>query len=151
NSLDDSLFKINIENKNLLDYIMGGRYPLNRSIFKDRVYVLSYDSSSIFIIDKTDFILLESISIGGQLTDMVRENMHGKIYITNWEKKSISEINIDSGKLRNISLSCNPLRIIIVREYLFILSSFNSQSINHSRLLKLNLENNEIVRMIEVK
>src|SRR5699024_10654933 len=151
NSLDDSLFKINIENKKLLYYLKVGRYPLNISIFKDRVYVLNYDSRSIFIIDKKDFILLESISIGGKLTDMVIDEMNGKIYISNWEKKSISEINIDSGKLRNISLSCNPLRIIIVREYLFILSSFNSQSINHSRLLKLNLENNEIVSMIEVK
>src|SRR5699024_9589060 len=67
------------------------------------------------------------------------------------EKKNYTKIYIKLSKLKNIFLFCNPIRINILREYLFILSSFNSQSINHSRLLKLNLENNEIVSMIEVK
>src|SRR5699024_856347 len=90
NSWDNSLFKINLKEEDLLNYINVGKYPISISLFKDKIYVLNSDSSSISINDKKEFINIENIFIDGYLTDKEVDIINEKVYIVNWERNTIS-------------------------------------------------------------
>lgn len=151
NSLDDSLFKINIKEKTLLKSIKMGRYPIDIILYKEKIYVLNSDSSSLFIIDREKLILLESISIGGKLTDIEIDKRNEIIYIGNWDRELILKYNIKTNRIEEEKYKFKPIKMVVEERYMFILSFINDNYVNYCRLSKLDLNNDKIINHVEIK
>lgn len=151
NSWDDSLFRIDIQKMILMESIKVGRYPINIKLFADKIYVLNADSSSLSIIDEKDFILLESINLGGKPTDLQIDEENENIYIANYDNYNLSRISINTGEITNIALPFQPLKIVLEKDFIFILAFLNNGLINYSQLSKLNIHERKIMWSIKIK
>lgn len=151
NSWDDSLFKIDMEKKTLLESIKVGRCPINIKIFNNRIYVLNSDSSSLSVIDEKDFNILESINFSGKLTDLQIDERNSHIYIANYDNSDISKISIDTGKISHIKLKSQPFRMIIEEDSIFVLGFLDNGFINYNNLSKINIDNSKVEWSVKLK
>lgn len=151
NSWDNSLFRLNIKGKSLLNSITTGRYPSSLSLFKGKIYVLNSDSSSISVIDEKEFVNIENVFLAGYLTDMELDRVKRKLYIVNWGKNSISIMDIDTGGIKNLHFLFKPFKIIIEGRYLFILSFSNNKYVNYCNLYKFDLKTFKIIGSVKIK
>ncbi len=67
---------------------------------------------------------LEFIKMSGKPTDMEVHTKERILFITNSNSHSLSIIDLSSGKMENIRLSSEPLKILIEDNIIFIMCFF---------------------------
>lgn len=151
NSYDDSLAKIDLENVELLDLIQVGRYPTCIKIFKEKIYVLNSESNSISIIDENKFTLIEDIFLGEGPLDIEIYLEKLKILIANTNSNNINILDLERDDISHIRLDRDPIKIIIEKNRLFILSYVNNGFINYSDLSELEIDSEKTIMSIRLK
>lgn len=151
NSWDDSLFKIDLEGMELLDAIKVGRHPTNIKLYEKKIYILNSDSRTLSLVDEGEFVLIESISLGGKPVDLQIDELNGYIYIANYDNYSINKIDIGLKKIKNIPLNFQPLKMIIQGDFVFVLSFLNGGPMNYSKLSKIDINKNKIISSMRIR
>jgi len=151
NSYDDSLFKIDLNKNRLLGTIKVGRCPTLIKLYNDILFVLNSDSNSLSIIEKENLVPLEFIKMSGKPTDMEVHTKERILFITNSNSHSLSIIDLSSGKMENIRLSSEPLKILIEDNIIFIMCFLNNGFPNYSKLFALEMIDYRIIWSIRIK
>ncbi len=143
NAYDNSVFKIDIENKKIIDVISVGSFPTCIRYFKHHLYITNSDSNSISIIDEESFSLVENIPVGEKPTDIEIDENEMKIYVANSNGYSINIIDLMGKENRIIKLKDNPVKTIIEDGTMYILFSVNNSTIGNSNISVMDLQNYE--------
>jgi YVTN family beta-propeller protein len=151
NSHDDSIMKFDLLNLTTSSLIKVGRYPICIRIFKEKIYVVNCDSNSISVIDEKSFCLIEDISVGEKPTDIQIDKENLKIFISNENSHSISIIDLNKETVSSIILEMQPIKMIIDRERLFVLSYINNGRINYSNISEIDIKNYNIIMSLDLK
>ncbi|EOC99499.1 YncE family protein [Caldisalinibacter kiritimatiensis] len=150
NSYHNSLFKVNIENKEIEDIVYVGTCPSHVEINEDLIFVTNSDSNSVSIIDKNKFNLVANIPVSDKPHDIKLDKEDNKLYITNNEGDSLHVILLDDFQEKEIRLSSNPLHIIIKQHKLYILSS-RINGISKSSITILNKESYKLINKLNIE
>lgn len=151
NSHDDSIMKFDLLNLTTSSLIKVGRCPICIKIFKEKIYVVNCDSNSISVIDEKNFCLIEDISVGEKPTDIQIDKENLKIFISNENSHSISIIDLNKETISSIILEMQPIKMIIDRERLFVLSYVNNGRINYSNISEIDIKNYNIIMSLDLK
>ncbi len=151
NVYDNSIFKMDLKNNNIVDILAVGSYPTCIKYFNDHLFITNTDSNSISIIDEEDFSLVENIPVGEKPTyiEIDEENMN--IYVVNSNGYSIDLISLKGNEHRNIKLSNNPIKINIFENQIYILSNVNNGVTDNSHISIIDLETYEEKSSIQVE
>lgn len=139
NIYDNSIIKIDLDTRKLVDISPVGRYPSCIRYYKNNVYVVNSDSNSISIVEEDSFLLIENIPVGEKPVDIQIDEKSEKIYVANGNGYSIDVIELNGEKKKNIKLKDNPVKIIIDDEVMYILSNV-SNGLNDSNIYVMDLE-----------
>ena len=150
NIYDNSLYKIDISTKKVLDIIYTGSYPSCIKYFKDNFYIVNTDSNSIAVINVKDFSLIESIPVGDKPTDIEIDKINMKIYVANSNDCSISKIDLIKNEITTIKLKNNPLKIVLEGNHMYILFNANDSLSYKSNISIMNLETLEIENIVDL-
>ncbi|HHV39554.1 MAG TPA: hypothetical protein GXX70_08725 [Tepidimicrobium sp.] len=134
NVYDNSIFKIDLKNKQIEDLLYVGRFPTCIESYLDNIIVLNSDSNSISIIDKKTFALVEGITVGEKPVDMEVDREQIELYIVNSNSRSISIVDLIGSKRKLIRLEYSPIKIILEDEYIYILSIIDNGRDNMSNI-----------------
>lgn len=140
NVYDNSIFKMDLKNKNIVDILAVGSYPTCIKYFNDHLFITNTDSNSISIIDEESFSLVENIPVGEKPTYIEIDESNKNIYVVNSNGYSIDLISLKGDEHRNIKLSNNPVKINIFENQIYILSNVNNGLINNSQISIIDLE-----------
>lgn len=151
NSHDDSIMKFDLLNLTTSSLIKVGRCPICIRIFKEKIYVVNCDSNSISVIDEKSFCLIEDISVGEKPTDIQIDKENLKIFISNENSHSISIIDLNKETISSIILEMQPIKMIIDKERLFVLSYINNGRINYSNISEIDIKNYNIIMSLDLK
>jgi YVTN family beta-propeller protein len=151
NSHDDSIMKFDLLNLTTSSLVKVGRCPICIRIFKEKIYVVNCDSNSISVIDEKSFCLIEDISVGEKPTDIQIDKENLKIFISNENSHSISIIDLNKETVSSIILEMQPIKMIIDRERLFVLSYINNGRINYSNISEIDIKNYNIIMSLDLK
>lgn len=151
NIYDNSIIKLDIKNRKVIDVLHVGSYPTCIKYFQNHLYVTNSDSNSISIIDERNFSLIENISVGEKPIDIEIDEKEMKIYVANSNESSINVIDLISKSNNTIRLDNNPIKIIIEGKYLYILFTINNDTINNSNISIINLKTYEKQNLINLE
>lgn len=151
NIYDNSLYKINIDTKELIDILYIGCYPSCIKHFKDNFYIVNTDSNSISVINVEEFSLIESIPVGDKPTDIEIDKTNMKIYVANSNDCNISKIDLIKNESTTIRLKNNPLKIILEGNHMYILFNANGSLSYKSNISIMNLETLEIENILDLR
>lgn len=151
NIYDNSLYKININTKKIIDYIYIGCFPSCIKYFGDNFYIVNTDSNCISIIDEIEFQLIGSISVGDKPTDMEIDRDNMKIYVSNSNDRSISIIDLNTNSNIVIKLQHNPLKLLLEGEYMYILFNGNDSPSDKSNISIMNLKTFKIHNILDLQ
>ncbi|KNF07660.1 40-residue YVTN family beta-propeller repeat domain-containing protein [Gottschalkia purinilytica] len=149
NSYDNSIYKINLKNKEIENVVFVGRFPSHMEKVENYIYVTNSDSNSVTIIDDKDFSILENIPVGERPHDIKIDKANDVIYVTNSGGYSIDIINIKKNTNKRVTLDCNPLNLYLSKNIMFILC-YASNGVIKSKIKALNLSDGSIIKDIEV-
>lgn len=144
NSYDESVIKVDLDSGTINKIASVGKNPVCIRIFNEKIYVLNCDSNSLSIIDKKTNELIEEIYLGEKPTDLQIDEIENKLYITNSNQNSITILNLFDLTMENIKLNSQPIRIIIDKEDIYVLSYLNNGITNYSALSTINKTFNKI-------
>lgn len=151
NIYENSLYKINLKRKKVVDRLYTGTSPSCIDYFDNHLYVVNTDSNSISVIDMKNFSIVESIPVEEKPVDMIVDKQNKKIYVANSNSSSISIINLVNDKMETIKLSSNPLKIILEKRKIYILTSVDSAFINRSNIILWDLEKSKEEELVKLK
>ena len=140
NIYDNSIFKIDMETKEIIDTLYVGSYPTCIKYFNNSFYIVNTDSNSISIVDEKSFSLVENIQVGEKPTDIEIDENNMKVYVANSNGYSINRIDIKKYENIIIKLENNPLKMILEGNHMYILSNVNNSPIHRSNISIMNLE-----------
>ena len=140
---DDSVIKINLKTRKIVDIIPVGKHPSCIKYFDQQFYIVNSDSNSISVIDEKDFVLAENIQVGENPVDLEIDKINKKIYVANGNGYSIDVIDLNGEGRDHIKLSNNPAKMIIDENMMYILSNVNNGVLNRSNLSVINLDTYE--------
>lgn len=138
NSYDESVIKVDLVNDTINKIANVGKNPVCIKVFNEKIYVLNCDSNSLSIIDKKTNELIEEIFLGEKPTDLQVDEIENKLYIANSNRNSIIVLNLSDLSIENIKLNSQPIRIIIDKEDIYVLSYLNNGVTNYSALSTIN-------------
>ncbi|NMB07588.1 MAG: YncE family protein [Tissierellia bacterium] len=150
NIYENSLYKINMEKRKIVDTLYIGTYPTCISFFKNCFYIVNTDSNSISVVDVESFSLMESIPVGEKPMDMEIDEINEKIYVANSNNSSISRIDLNSNENIIINLENNPLKMILEGNQIYILSNINNSLFQKCNISLLDLETLKEKKFIEL-
>lgn len=151
NIYDNSLYKIDMDTKEVEDTVYVGSCPTCIKFFNENFYIVNTDSNSISVVDEESFSLVESIPVGEKPTDIVIDEINMKIYIANSNGYSINKIDLVSGENTTIKLENNPIKIIIEENSMYILSYVNNSPLHKSNISILNLETLDVESITDLE
>lgn len=149
NSYDNSVYRINMCSKEVEEAVLVGSFPSHIQMANGNIFVTNSDSNSISIIDEKEFHIIENIPVGEKPHDIKIDEINNTIYVANNNGYSISIIDMNKSIEQHISLKYNPLHIVIINKTMVILCP-PSNGMLCSKILILNLTNNEIIKDIEI-
>ncbi|KPU27744.1 hypothetical protein TR13x_04285 [Caloranaerobacter sp. TR13] len=150
NSYDNSVFKIDINSKTVIDAVYVGSCPKHLELLNGCIFVTNTDSNSVSVIDEKDFILLENIPVGEKPHDIKINNSKNRIYVANSSGYSLSVIYLDSNKIDKIRLRFNPFHILTNKDRIYILCP-QSNGMHQSAIQILDINDNILLAELEVE
>ena len=150
NIYDNSIYKIDIKNMEVEDFLPVGKFPVCVKVYEKLVYVLCSDSNSVSIIDEESFNLIENITVGEKPGDIEIDKLTKKIYIVNNNGYSLDIIDLNKNSIDRIKLNKNPIKIQIDNNLIYILSSINNGVLNISNISIMNITDNAIIKSINI-
>lgn len=151
NSNDDSIFKIDLEKKALINMCKVGRHPMNVKAYKDKIYVLNSDSNTISILDNKEFKLIENIKIGENPVDMLIDKLNDNIYTLNLQDFSINIISLKEKWNIQVDLKSQPRKIILENHSIFILTNSIEGWIEYSEIREFRTSDNKLIKVYNMK
>ncbi|SHH90646.1 YncE family protein [Sporanaerobacter acetigenes] len=151
NAYDNSIFKIDINNKKIDDRLAVGRFPSCIRVYNELIFVSNSDSNSISIVDEKSFKLIENIPVGENPEDIEIDRLSKKIYVANNNGHSINIIDLKKDSVEKIKLDKNPVKIYLEDESMYMLSRFNNGILNNSNISVLDIKDFSIVKSINIK
>jgi YVTN family beta-propeller protein len=151
NAYDNSIFKIDIENKEILDYISVGSCPTCIKHFGKYLYIANSDSNSVSIIDEKNFSLVTNIPVGEKPIDIEIDEYNMKMYVANSNGYSINVIDLIGKNNNVIKLSHNPIKIILEEDHMYILLNINNSISSNSNISIMNLKTYEKQEIVNLK
>lgn len=151
NAYDNSIFKIDINNKKIDDRLAVGRFPSCIRVYNELIFVSNSDSNSISIVDEKSFKLIENIPVGENPEDIEIDRLSKKIYVANNNGHSINIIDLKKDSVEKIKLDKNPVKICLEDESMYMLSRFNNGILNNSNISVLDIKDFSIVKSINIK
>ncbi|MBS4539234.1 hypothetical protein GOQ27_12230 [Clostridium sp. D2Q-11] len=149
NSYSNSIFKIDISSKQILDVVYVGCCPNHIELYKGNIYVTNSDSNSISIIEEKDFDLITNIPVGEKPHDLKIDRLRDKLYIANSNGYSITIIDLLNNKDERILMDIHPLHFYILDENMFILSC-QCNGERKSSISLFNLDSKKVFRRIYI-
>ncbi|WP_051003969.1 YncE family protein [Gottschalkia acidurici] len=146
NSYNNSIYKINIEKKEIEDIVFVGRYPTHIETINGSMYVVCSDSNVVTIVDEKNFSVIGSISVGEKPHDIKIESNNKKIFITNHNGYSINTIDLERNIEAKITLDCNPFHLAIIDGLMFVLCHGNK----NSQIKVIDLDDEILEKSIEI-
>lgn len=150
NSYDNSVFKIDINKKTVIDAVYVGSCPKHLELLEGYIFVTNTDSNSVSVIDEKEFILLENIPVGEKPHDVKVNSSKNRIYVANSGGHSLSVICLDNNKIGKIRLRFNPFHILINNNRIYILCP-QSNGMRQSIIQVLDIKNNILLTELEVE
>lgn len=147
NSYDESVIRVDINNGYFEKIANTGKNPVCIKIFNGKIYVLNCDSNSLSIIDEMTKELFEEIYLGEKPTDLQIDKIENKLFIANSNRNNITVLNLHDYSIENIKLNSQPIKIIIGKEDIFVLSYLNNGVINFSELSIINKDTKKITNV----
>jgi YVTN family beta-propeller protein len=138
NSYEESVISVDINNGYFEKIANVGKNPVCIKIFNGNIYVLNCDSNSLSIIEEKTKELFEEIYLGEKPTDLQIDKAENKLFIANSNRNNITVLNLLDYSIENIKLNSQPIRIIIGKEDIIVLSYLNNGVINFSELSIIN-------------
>ncbi len=151
NVYDNSVFKMDLKNKKIIDILAVGSYPTCIKYFNKRLFIANTDSNSISIIDEESFSLVENIPVGEKPTYIEIDQNNKNIYVVNSNGYSIDLISLNGEEHHTIKLNNNPVKIAIFENQIYILSNINNGIINNSNISIINLKTFEEESCTEIE
>lgn len=139
NIYDNSIIKIELNTRKVVDIVPVGRYPTCIRYYKNKIYAANSDSNSLSVVEENSFLLVENIPVGEKPVDIQIDEKTNKIYVANGNGFSIDVIDLNGEKKRNIKLMDNPIKMIIDDGLMYILSNVNN-GLNNSKIYVMDLE-----------
>ena len=139
NVYDNSILKIDLERKEIVDLLAVGKYPTCIKYFENKLFVANTDSNSISIVDVKDFLLVENIQLGEKPLDIEIDKENKMMYIANFSGQSIDIIDLKNYEKITIKLKDTPVKMTIYNGKLLILSNINNGSLNKSNISNISL------------
>lgn len=149
NSFDDSIFKVDLIKKKIINAIYAGSNPSHIQLLDDLIIVTNSDSNSISIIDENSFTLVENISVGIKPHDIKVDENTNKIYVSNSNGFSLNVISLYDDNIETIKLNTHPLHLYILNNFMYILSS-QTNGMNCSYITKLDLKTHKVIKSIPI-
>lgn len=140
NVYDNSVLKIDLKHKKIVDIISVGKYPTCIKYFQNKLYITNSDSNSISIVDADEFSLIENIPVGEKPIDIEIDENNFKMYVANSNGYSIDMIDLKGKTIETIKLDNNPVKMVIDRDQMFILSNINNSIINNSNISIMDIK-----------
>lgn len=144
NVYDNSVLKIELRSREVVDIITVGKYPTCIKYFDKYLYITNSDSNSVSVVDVEDFSIVENISVGEKPIDIEIDKKSKKLYIANCNGHSIDVIDIVGDDRKVIRLVDNPVKMIIDNDQMYILSNANNGTYNNGNVSIMNLETYKI-------
>ena len=144
NSYDESLIALDLFTKDILARAKLGRSPVCIRVYNKRIYILNCDSNSLSIMDEDSMILLEEIYLDEKPSDIQIDINTNTAYIANSNGNSISIINLTDNTMNVINITAQPFRLIVERNYIYILSYINNGVINYSSISSMDKVSKEV-------
>lgn len=144
NIYDNSILKINLEKKEIVDILAVGKYPTCIKYFENKLFVINSDSNSISIVDAENFTLEENIQVGEKPIDLEIDKKDKKIYIANYYGQCIDVIDLKNYGRITIKLKSTPVKMTIYNNKLLVLTNINNGNLNArniSNLCMIDLKN----------
>lgn len=139
NIYDNSIIKIDLDTRKLVDISPVGRYPTCIRYYKNKIYAANSDSNSLSVVEENSFLLVENIPVGEKPVDIQIDEKTNIIYVANGNGFSIDVIDLNGEKKKNIKLMDNPIKMIIDDGLMYILSNVNN-GLNNSKIYVMDLE-----------
>ncbi|HSH36543.1 YncE family protein, partial [Schnuerera sp.] len=95
NVYDNSIFKIDLKKKKIVEILAVGSYPTCIKYFNKCLFITNTDSNSISIIDEEKFSLIENIPVGEKPTDIEVDKKNMNLYVVNSNGYSIDLISLE--------------------------------------------------------
>ncbi|WDV44754.1 hypothetical protein PV797_14675 [Clostridiaceae bacterium M8S5] len=149
NSYDNSIFKIDIKENNILSHTYVGKCPTHLAMFEDRIFVSNSDSNSVSVVDKESFELIENISVGEKPHGIVLDNVNKKIFVANSSGYSMDIIDLYDYSIERVPLSYNPLHFYMFKENLYIIAGMSNGMLS-SHIMIYNLIKKDIIKEVKV-
>lgn len=150
NSYSNSIFKIDILSKKILDLVYVGCCPNHLEVYKGNIYVTNSDSNSVSIVDEKDFNLVTNIPVGEKPHDLKVDKLRDKIYIANSNGYSITIIDLLNKSDERILMDIHPLHFYMLDENMFILSC-QCNGERKSSISLFNLDKKKVFRRIYIE
>lgn len=149
NSYNNSIFKINLCEKQIEDSLIVGSFPSHIDTLDDLLLVTNSDSNSISVIDKKNFLLIENIPVGEKPHDIKVDEISKKVYVANSNNYTIDVLNVYNNTSDTIKLPFKPLHLFLGEERIYVLCPLNN-GMTDSKILVINLEDSTIEHSIDV-
>ena len=151
NSYDNSISKIDIKDKKIIDMLYVGSYPTCIKHFGDRLYIANSDSNSVSVIDEEKFSLIENIPVGEKPMDIEIDEDNMKMYIANSNGYSINVIDLMGDENKVIKLKNNPVKIVLEEEHMYILFNVDNSITHDSNISVIDLKTYEMHGIFDIK
>jgi len=144
NIYDNSILKIDLKSKKVMDIVPVGKHPSCIKYFKNKLYVANSDSNSVSVVDEDSFSLIENIPVGEKPVDIQIDEKNNKLYVANGNGFSIDVIDLNSDERNVIKLTDNPVKMILDGSQMYILSNVNNGILNNSNIYIMDIESYSI-------
>ncbi len=151
NNYNNSIFKIGMESKKVLDILHVGSFPTCIKYFKEHLFIANTDSNSISIVEEKSFSLIENIPVGEKPMDIEIDETNMKIYVVNSNGYSMNIIDLKGKDNKLIRLNNNPVKIILEEESILILSIVNNGITSSSNISIMDRRSYKIQQSIDFK
>lgn len=150
NSYNNTVYKINIELKEIVDMVYVGSFPSHLVVHNGYIYVSNSDSNSISVIEEKGFNIIENIPVGERPHDIKLDKKNNRLYISNNNGYSIDMVDLNNNVQKRIKLRYNPVHISIEDNIILVLSPPSNGMLN-SKLLIYSINDECIVKEIDVQ
>jgi len=149
NSYNNSVYKINIDSKEIEDIVFVGSFPSHIVFHNGLIFVTNSDSNSISVIEEKGFNVIENIPAGERPHDIKVDKANNRLYISNNNGYSVDMIDLTLNIEKKINLKYNPVHIVVEDDIMFVLSP-PSNGLVDSRLVVYSLDKEETIEEIYV-
>ena len=141
NIYDNSILKIDLMDKEIIDIMAVGKNPTCIRYFEDKLFIINSDSNSVSIVDEKRFTLAENIQVGEKPVDIEIDEEKKKVYIANFFSQSIDVLDLVNKNRTIIKLKYSPVKMILDKNQLFVLTNVYNGTLDTSNITIIDLKN----------